>query len=975
MKFDGGMKFTAGMFLGKLIPNTPGAPTNVTASGATSSSVIVSFTAPVRIGKSSITSYTVVSSPGNITGTLNQSGSGSITISGLTKNRPYTFRVYATNSFGNGETSISSNSIYTLPALGDSYLGGYFVGQISTTQNGVATHNLIVSPRATGYYPSTNGTGKPYTAGVHPGAASTVNGANNTAYLVTVGGGYAANFCDELTIGGYTDWYLPALYELEILYYFLRPYPATPGQYNSLLNGENPYSVTYRGNYSEQHPGQTILTAFRNGGSEALDEQQFWSSTYDTVNDLAKCIVFGLGFLNAGGIQRSINLNNSNNGTRAIRRVPINTPGDAVPPDAPIMGTVTSIGQTTATVSFTAPEFNGGAAITSYTAVSSPGNITASISQAGSGTITVTGLTPATTYTFVVRATNSAGTSQNSSVSNPITTSVPPGQQAYTTAGTYTWVAPANVTSVCVVCVGAGGSGGAGAGAPTQCAGGGGGGGGIGWKNNIAVIPGQSYTVVVGLGGASSSSPRNGNVGGDSYFIDATTVKGGGGGGGAIITVDGITATTAGGTYVGDGGGNGGAGGSGEGTGTGGGGGGAGGYSGTGGRGGNGTFVGISEGGQPATTGSGGGGGGSTGVRTGPAFPNTAGGGGGVGILGKGSDGAGTPQPIQASLPATVYGGSAGSNGSNGTGATYPAAQYYDQNNPGGAYGGGGGGTFTYSSGSGAPGAVRIIWGDGRAFPDTLTTDIVTIGQQAYTTAGTYDWVAPDGVTSVSVVCVGAGGAQFGGGGIGTSGAGGGGLGWKNNITVIPGQRYTVVVGAGVAGQTGGDSYFINATTVKGGGGGASNTASGGQLGAPGTFTGDGGGAGGFGLQRFGRYYGGNGGAGGYSGGGGNGARPEYEVNGSAAAANSGGGGGGGSTGENAFGGWGGGVGILGKGTTGAGGAGGPSRSNQTAVGGGGSGGISTSYGGGGSLPGGGAVRIIWPGNTRQFPDTLTTDQ
>ena len=47
-----------------------------------------------------------------------------------------------------------------------------------------------------------------------------------------------------------------------------------------------------------------------------------------------------------------------------------------------------------------------------------------------------------------------------------------PGQQAYTTAGSYTWVAPAGVTSVSVVAVGAGGGGGAG-----YWAGGGGGGG------------------------------------------------------------------------------------------------------------------------------------------------------------------------------------------------------------------------------------------------------------------------------------------------------------------------------------------------------------------------------------------------------------------------------------------------------------------------------------------------------------------
>ena len=73
------------------------------------------------------------------------------------------------------------------------------------------------------------------------------------------------------------------------------------------------------------------------------------------------------------------------------------------------------------------------------------------------------------------------------------------GQVAYTTPGTYSWTAPAGVTSVCVVCVGGGGSG---AWQTNAISPQGGSGGGLGWKNNIAVTPGQTYTVVVGAGGA-----------------------------------------------------------------------------------------------------------------------------------------------------------------------------------------------------------------------------------------------------------------------------------------------------------------------------------------------------------------------------------------------------------------------------------------------------------------------------------------
>jgi hypothetical protein len=94
----------------------------------------------------------------------------------------------------------------------------------------------------------------------------------------------------------------------------------------------------------------------------------------------------------------------------------------ATVPGAPTIGTATATGSTTATVVFTAPASDGGATITSYTATSTPGSITGTLSQAGSGTITVTGLSGATSYTFTVTATNSAGTSAASAASNSITT-------------------------------------------------------------------------------------------------------------------------------------------------------------------------------------------------------------------------------------------------------------------------------------------------------------------------------------------------------------------------------------------------------------------------------------------------------------------------------------------------------------------------------------------------------------------------
>ena len=96
-------------------------------------------------------------------------------------------------------------------------------------------------------------------------------------------------------------------------------------------------------------------------------------------------------------------------------------------PGAPTIGTVTSTGANSASVAYSAPASNGGSAITSYTATSIPGGLIGTIEQAGSGTIEVSGLNPATSYTFTVVASNVVGDSVASAVSQSVTTNGVPG--------------------------------------------------------------------------------------------------------------------------------------------------------------------------------------------------------------------------------------------------------------------------------------------------------------------------------------------------------------------------------------------------------------------------------------------------------------------------------------------------------------------------------------------------------------------
>ena len=183
-----------------------------------------------------------------------------------------------------------------LPAIGDAYQGGFFAGTISHTANGVATHLLIVAPAATGasgtgYTLTTNRQWKTASTAT-TGTTSTFNGSVNSANMNNASHP-AAQFCEGLSIGGYSDWYLPAQFELEIAYYNLKPTTAS----NYAFGGVNIYAVPARSsNWTSGTPAQTTVTAFQSGNSEAFPASLHWASTQSSTNTgYGMCTNFNVG--------------------------------------------------------------------------------------------------------------------------------------------------------------------------------------------------------------------------------------------------------------------------------------------------------------------------------------------------------------------------------------------------------------------------------------------------------------------------------------------------------------------------------------------------------------------------------------------------------------------------------------------------------------------------------------------------------
>jgi len=380
----------------------PGAPTSVSGtpgttviSGTTYYSVSVAFTPPTYTGGAPIVGYTIVSSPGftDISGSSHGTGTSSpIVVTGLTNGVAYRFYVVATNANGTSSLSSTFAGPFTPATIPDPPTNvtairgnAQAIVQFAPPLNNGG--DAVIDYTAT----ATDGTNT-YTSPAGASSPLTITGlTNGTIYTVTVrarnskGSSIPSDVSNTVTPATVPE--SPTMVSAtagnsQAVVSFLAP--ANNG------SGITSYTVT-------SSPGGLTAT----GGGSPMTILGLSNGTSYTFTVIA---TNGIGNSAASAASNSV------------------TPAAGNFPGAPTnVRAVPGPGNTSATISFTAPVNQGTPALTSYTVTSNPGGRT---STGPSSPLTVTGLQVYTFYTFSVVATNTAGNS-DPGVSNQIVAGTP----------------------------------------------------------------------------------------------------------------------------------------------------------------------------------------------------------------------------------------------------------------------------------------------------------------------------------------------------------------------------------------------------------------------------------------------------------------------------------------------------------------------------------------------------------------------
>ena len=381
-------------------------------------STLVTWTAPTNNGGSVITGYTVISTPGGLTATVDGSTTSAI-VNGLTNGISYTFKVFATNVVGNSSLSNSSNS-----AIPHTTVPSVPIIETAIGYNTQATVSWNTPINNGGFVISS------YTVISNPGnIRKTVSGSETTTVV------------DELTNGITYTFTVFATNSLGNSLPSSPSNPVTPKTIPSppIIGSAIAYNTKCTINWSAPiNNGGSIITGYTvSSNPEGKIATVSGTTLTATIFELTNGKPYNFTVVATNAVGDSLPSGSSNSVTPNITR-----------PSAPTNVTATP-NNTTASITWTPPINNSGSIITGYTITSNPGGKKVTVSASTTSTI-IAGLTNGTSYTFTVAATNAVGNSLPSNPSNSVTPRTIPNAPIIGSATTnnsrvtVSWTPPAN---------------------------------------------------------------------------------------------------------------------------------------------------------------------------------------------------------------------------------------------------------------------------------------------------------------------------------------------------------------------------------------------------------------------------------------------------------------------------------------------------------------------------------------------------
>lgn len=367
----------------------PSAPEILSRERSGSGSITIFFL-PADGNGAPITEYTATSSPGSLTGTVAAASIDSgVTVTGLTNGTDYTFTIKSTNEIGDSAASAATVMLRAGTTPGAPTIG---TATASDAQASVA----FSAPASDGGLPITS-----YTATASPGGA-TASGSVSPIVVTGLQNGVAHTFTVVATNAEGNSAASAASNSVTPTQSTTVPGPPIIGTATRTASQTVSVSFTPPANNGGSAITSYTATSAPGGitGTGSASPISVTGLTNGATYTFTVTATNGSGTGPASGVSNSV--------------VPYTVPG------APTIGTAAA-GDSQASVSFAPPVSNGGSAITSYTATSSPGGFT---KTGAASPLTVTGLTNGTAYTFTVKANNAAGASAASAASNSVSPAV-----------------------------------------------------------------------------------------------------------------------------------------------------------------------------------------------------------------------------------------------------------------------------------------------------------------------------------------------------------------------------------------------------------------------------------------------------------------------------------------------------------------------------------------------------------------------